>query len=137
MKIQWGRVLNAGLIAEILLLLIYQIFIWRFGRGQAAMSLVVLGSFVFMLIAGAWVGRGIESRFVLHGLLVGIVAVVYYAIVSLPNVLNGQYQNYFQTALIGHTPKLLGGIVGGFIAGRKVKPRKNEPVAERSGVVRH
>jgi len=123
MKMNWGRVLNAGLIAEILLLLIYQLTVQRFGRGTASSVVVIGGCFVFMLVGALWVGRKIESRFVLHGFLVGVVAVVYYVIRSLPNVISGEYpMNYWEAAVVGHTPKLLGGIVGGFIAG-KMKPK--------------
>ena len=122
MKINWGRVLNAGLIAEILLLLIYQLIVQQFGSGTASNLVVIVGCFVFMLVGALWVGRKIESRFVLHGFLVGVVAVVYYVIRSLPDVISGEYpMNYWEAAVGGHTPKLLGGIVGGFIAGKLKK----------------
>jgi len=84
MKINWGRVLNAGLIAEILLLLIYQFAVQLYGRGLASNLVVVIGCFVFMLVGALWVGRKIGSRFILHGFLVGVVAVAYYVIRSLP-----------------------------------------------------
>jgi hypothetical protein len=120
MKINWGRVLNAGLVAEILLLLIYQFIVQQYGRGTAATVTVIGGCFVFMLVGALWVGRGIESRFILHGFLVGVVAVVYYVVRTLPDALSGQYpMNYWSAALGGHTPKLLGGIVGGYLAGRR------------------
>lgn len=120
MQINWGRVVNAGLVAEILLLLVYQIVVLRYGRGTASTTVVVAGCFLFMLLGALWVGRKIESRFVLHGFLVGVVAVAYYVVRSLPDVLSGQYQsNYWLAALYGHTPKLLGGIVGGYLAGRR------------------
>ncbi len=119
MKINWGRVVNAGLVAEILLLLVYQLTVQQFGRGTTSNLVVIVGCFVFMLVGGLWVGRKIESRFVLHGFLVGVVAVVYYVIRSLPDTISSQYpMNYWQAALWGHTPKILGGIVGGYIAGK-------------------
>jgi putative membrane protein (TIGR04086 family) len=119
MKIHWGRVLNAGLIAEILLLLIYQLIVQLFGRGTTSGLVVIVGCFVFMLVGALWVGRKIKSRFILHGFLVGVVAVVYYVIRSLPDAISGQYpMNYWEAAFWGHTPKLLGGIVGGYIAGK-------------------
>jgi hypothetical protein len=50
MKIHWGRVLNAGLVAEILLVGIYQIVAWRYGGpSQAGNIFVGLGSFVFLV----------------------------------------------------------------------------------------
>jgi len=120
MEINWGRVLNAGLVIEILFIGLYQIFAALHGEAdQANYIFVVIGSFVFMLLGALWVARKIESRFILHGFLVGAVAVMYYVIRSLPDAISGQYQNYLQWAIIGHTPKLLGGIVGGYIAGKR------------------
>jgi hypothetical protein len=119
MKIDWGRVLNAGLIAEILLIVVFQIIVALYSNSNAANLTMILGSFIFMLVGALWVGQKIESRFILHGFLVGIVAVVYYVIRTLPDVLSGEYANYWVIALWGHTPKLLGGIVGGYIAGRR------------------
>jgi hypothetical protein len=118
MKINWGRVLNAGLIAEILLLLIYQFVVQAYSSDIVANLIMILGSFIFMLLGALWVGRGIESRFILHGFLVGVVAVAYYVVRSLPRVVSGEYANYWVIALWGHTPKILGGIVGGYIAGK-------------------
>jgi len=120
MKINWCRIVNAGLVAEILLLLIYQFVVQLYGRGTAATVTVIGGCFLFMLLGALWVGRGIESRFILHGFLVGVVAIVYYVIRSLPVVFSGEYpMNYWLAALYGHTPKLLGGLVGGYLAGRR------------------
>ena len=119
MKINWGRVLNAGLIAEILLLLVYEFVVQLYGRGTASNVAVIGGCFLFMLVGALWVGRKIESRFILHGFLVGVVAVAYYVIRSLPGAVSGEYpMNYWLAALYGHAPKLLGGIVGGYLAGR-------------------
>ena len=123
MKIHWGRFVIAGLAAEILLILIFLSFVRLYGRGTASEAIVIGGSFLFMLLGALWVARKIESGFVLHGFLVGIVAVILYVIVSLPTVLRGEYPgSYWLAVVYGHTPKLLGGIVGGYIAGRR-KPK--------------
>ena len=120
MKIHWVRILIAGLAAEILLLLIFLSFVQLYGRGTASEVIVIGGSFVFMLLGALWVARKIGSHYVLHGFLVGIVAVILYVIVSLPTVLRGEYPgNYWLIALYGHAPKLLGGIVGGYVSGRR------------------
>jgi hypothetical protein len=120
MKINWGRILNAGLVIEILFIGLYQIFAALHGEADLANYIfVVIGSFVFMLLGALWVARKIESRFILHGLLVGIVAIVYYVIRTLPDALGGQYQNYLLWFIIGHTPKILGGLAGGYLAGRR------------------
>ena len=122
MKINWGRVVNAGLVAEILLLVIYEFVVRLFDNSIASWVVIIGGCFIFMLVGALWVGREIGSRFILHGFLVGVVATVYYVIRSLPVVYDGEYQmNYWLAALYGHTPKLLGGLVGGYIAGRLKK----------------
>ena len=119
MKMNWGRIVNAGLVLEILGIGIYQIFAALHGEAnQADIIFVIIECFVLMLLGALWVGQKIESRFILHGFLVGVVATVYYIIRSLPDALSGQYENYLQWAILGHTPKLLGGIVGGYIAGK-------------------
>jgi putative membrane protein (TIGR04086 family) len=129
MKINWGRVINAGLIAEILLFLPYEFALQIYGRGLVTTLIVRVGCFIFMLIGALWVGRKIESRFVLHGFLVGVVAIAYYVIQSLPSVYSGEYPvNYWSAALYGHTPKLLGGLVGGYIA---VKLKKKNALADQ------
>jgi hypothetical protein len=119
MKINWGRVLNAGLIAEILGIGVFQIVVALYSNSNVAGLAMILLSFLFILVGALWVGRKIESRFILHGFLVGVVAIVYYVIRTLPDVLSGEYANYWVTALWGHTPKIVGGIVGGYIAGRR------------------
>ena len=120
MKINWGRVVNAGLVIEILFIGLYQIFAALHGEADYANYVfVVVGSFFLMLLGALWVARKIESRFILHGFLVGVIAVVYYVIRSLPDAVSGQYSDYVQWFIIGHTPKLLGGIAGGYIAGKR------------------
>ena len=52
-------------------------------------------------------------------ILDAVVAVVYYVIRSLPDALSGQYPDYLRWFIIGHTPKILGGLVGGYIAGKR------------------
>jgi hypothetical protein len=60
MKIYWGRVVNAGLIAEILLFVAYQFAVLLFGRNPVIGNFVLKGSFIFMLVGALWVGRKIE-----------------------------------------------------------------------------
>ena len=59
-----------------------------------------------------WVGRGVASRFVLHGLLVGVVAMVIYVALTLARPEPVAY-------LIAHGLKLLGGAAGGWLAGQR------------------
>ena len=71
MKINWIRVVIAGILFEILLTLIY---IAAQYAGSYRVAIVFLDWFVIMFLGGLWVARKIESRFVVHGFLVGIIA---------------------------------------------------------------
>jgi hypothetical protein len=63
-------------------------------------------------IFAVWVGRGIESRFVLHGALVGFVAALIYM-----GIAWGQAQPLLYK--IAHGLKIVGGVAGGLVASRR------------------
>ena len=126
MKISWGRIVNAGLVAEILLFVAFQFLVLAVGRGTVSGNFVLIGSFIFMAVGAIWVGSKLESHFILHGFLVSIVAIIYYVALTLPDVFGGTYPtDYWEAAITGHTSKLLGGIVGGYLAGRMKKKSSN------------
>ncbi len=117
MKIHWGRIVIAGFLAEILLIAVFLIV------SQPLTSLVgatigLGGGFVFMLLAALWAAQKIESRFVLHGILVGIAAIVFYTV---GDVLRGQLHLAGHSVFfyLSHVTKILGGAAGGFIGGRR------------------
>ncbi len=80
MKTQWTRILAAGILAELLLLAIY-IPAQRYA-GPAFLPIAILDVVGSMLLAGFWIARKTPSQFLLHGLLVGIVANAVYAILK-------------------------------------------------------
>jgi hypothetical protein len=127
MKIHWVRIVVAGLVAELGLLVIYDLLIRLHLDSTVARLLVVIaGSFVFVLLGALWAARKSDAYFVLQGTLVGVAAVVVYILMTLPMVLRGHYpMNYWLAALVGHPPKLLGGVAGGFLAGRRLNAKKS------------
>jgi putative membrane protein (TIGR04086 family) len=72
-----------------------------------------------MCFLGAlWVGRRIESHFVLHGTLVGVIAALIYVSLTRANPEPFAY-------IVAHALKLVGGAFGGFVAqGRPPSPAK-------------
>jgi putative membrane protein (TIGR04086 family) len=72
MNINWKRVVVAAICSELLLLVIRFPFLRYDGLGGYALNL--LTHFIPLFLGGLWVARKIESRFVLHGVLVGVVA---------------------------------------------------------------
>jgi hypothetical protein len=76
----------------------------------------VIASFVMPLIFAVWVCRRVESRLVLHGTLVGIVAALFYLALAW-----GQPQPLLYR--VAHGLKVVGGAAGGLVAQR----RKSQP----------
>jgi putative membrane protein (TIGR04086 family) len=116
MRIKWPRVLVGGLVAELLVLAI-----WWPARAvlseSSLLTTVILASGIAPFVTTLWVGRRVESRFVLHGALVGLVAML----VSVAFA-TGQPQPASYQAAYGMN--LLGGAVGGFISFRLRKPAR-------------
>jgi hypothetical protein len=76
----------------------------------------IVSSFVMVFIFTLWVGRRIESRFVLHGALVGGLAVLLFA--TLIFALNGSLAEP-PLYIVAHSMKILGGITGGLVAEKR------------------
>jgi hypothetical protein len=78
MRIQWRRILLAGLWSELLLLAIY--LPARRYAGTAFTAIAVVDVIGLMFLAGLWTARKLESLFLLHGALVGLFANIIYAV---------------------------------------------------------
>jgi putative membrane protein (TIGR04086 family) len=112
--IRWLCVLLAGFLAEVLVIALVIPFALLLGKNTltyTAPAASLLACFVFAI----WVGRGLNSRFVLHGVLVGVVATLIYVALTRGGPEPPAY-------LIAHALKLLGGAAGGFVAARRQKP---------------
>jgi putative membrane protein (TIGR04086 family) len=109
--IRWGRILLGGLLAEVALILTIVPLGLRLGDNflhDAAPP----GSFVMCFLGALWVGRRIESRFILHGTLVGVVAALIYVALT-------RAQPEPLAYLLAHALKIVGGACGGFVAQRR------------------
>src|SRR5260221_9842778 len=76
----------------------------------------IVSSFVMMFLFTLWVGRRIEARFVLHGALVGGVAVLLF--VTLIFAVNKTFVEP-PLYIVAHAMKLLGGVTGGLAAEKR------------------
>ena len=106
--IRWGWILLGGFLAE--LAVFVMVIPLSLVAGQA--SLVYSAppaSFVATLLFGLWVGTKAPQRPLLHGTLVGVVAMLIYVGMSLGRPEPIAY-------IIAHVLKVLGGAAGGFIA---------------------
>ena len=75
--IHWGRVLLGGFLAELLVFAIVFPTRYLFGQ-QAFLASILISSALLPFLFALWVCRRIDSRFVLHGTLVGVVAALIY-----------------------------------------------------------
>jgi hypothetical protein len=124
--IHWRRIVVAAFLAEasvmagffLLLFLATQAGVPEIARPMSPLDYVdaIVSSFVTVFLFTLWVGKRIESRFVLHGALVGGVAVLLF--VTLIFAVNKTFAEP-PLYIVAHGMKLLGGITGGLVAEKR------------------
>ena len=118
-QLRWGRILVGGFLAELLVFAVVFPTLYLFGQ-RAFLASILIASAVMPFLLAVWVGRRIESRFVLHGGLIGLVAALVYL-----GLAWGQPQPMLYK--IAHGLKVIGGMAGGAVASRRKPP--NRPAA--------
>ena len=111
MRIHWMRVLIGGLFVEASLFAVVIPVLKIYGQ-HALLYVVPVASFVMCFAFGFLVGRRVESRFILHGMLLGIVATLLYVGMTKAHAEPLAY-------LLAHGLKILGGAAGSFVAGQQ------------------
>ena len=124
--IRWGLVVAAALLTEISVIAIFFLLLLGAtlaGAPEIASPLspldyadALVSSFVMVFIFTLWLGKRIESSFVLHGVLVGVVATLLFVALSF-----GMSGTLAEPALywVAHGLKILGGATGGLVAARR------------------
>jgi hypothetical protein len=112
-KFHWMRVLAGGFLAEVSVIAIVIPVSRLFGQRTLAYT-AVAASLVSCFLFAIWVGRGVSSRVVLHGAMVGVVATLLYV-----GLTRGQPER--PAYLVAHVLKILGATAGGFVAERRRK----------------
>lgn len=128
-RIRWGLVLIGGLLAEVVVLGLFVavVSLASFEAGQYATP---AASFAGTFLLAVWAGRKLESSFVLHGLLIGVVAVMVYTGLGLLNPESGPLPFVY---IVAHGFKLVGGIAGGLVAQRRKRPAALKIESESGG----
>jgi hypothetical protein len=109
--IHWIRILIGGFLAEAAVFVVV-IPIFKISGPRALTYAAAAASLVMCFLFALWVGRPLESRFVLHGILVGVVATLLYVGLTLARPEPFAY-------LVAHGLKILGGAAGGLVAARQ------------------
>jgi putative membrane protein (TIGR04086 family) len=126
--IQWKRVLVYGVVMEILVFIVANVVVDPLFAKLAPQNSILLSdavilgvpSFFLIGLAGFLVARKAKTRPVLHGFLVGVVALVFILAFMTYQWAHG---NLRQSPLwleynIANAVKILGGILGGLLASR-------------------
>ena len=119
-RIHWGRILLGGLFAEVALILAIVPLGLRLGDNFLHYT-APPGSFVMCFLGALWTGRRIESRFILHGTLVGVVAALIYVALT-----RAQPEPF--AYIVAHALKLAGGAYGGFVTQQRRRASPPQPV---------
>jgi len=110
--IRWKRVASGGFFIELTMFAI--VLPMNTVSPQATYYSVPLLVLLSAVVWGYWAARGADGRFVLHGVLVAIVASAIY--VALTTALAAPVPLLFH---LSHGLRLLGGALGGKLASRK------------------
>jgi type IV secretory pathway TrbD component len=111
MSIQWGRVVLAAFLMELVLFAI-AIPLFLSGAGRVLVYVVPPAALIATFAVTVWLGRKINSNFVLHGVLIGIVGTLMY--VGLTRAQPEPWQYW-----AAHALKVVGGAAGGMVLARR------------------
>jgi hypothetical protein len=109
--IHWVRALIGGFLAEVAVFAVVVPISFALGKNSMLYTAPV-ASLVACFLLALWVARGISSRFVLHGVLVGVVAALLYIALT-----RAQPEPF--AYVVAHVLKILGGAAGGLVAWRR------------------
>jgi hypothetical protein len=107
-NVRWGWILLGGFLAEFLVFLLVIPLSFLVGRGSLLYS-APPASFVATFVFGLGVARKAPQRPLLHGILVGLVAMLIYICMTLGRPEPIAY-------IVAHVLKVAGGAAGGFVA---------------------
>ena len=117
MKIHWIRIIIVGFLLQLLTTVVVSTFqLLTIGFPYVILSV----EFALVFLAGLCVAWKTESRFVLHGISVGILADVLYTLTVLPTILNGQ-MSFSWPLLFAYIVKIAGAGLGAYVAGNRRK----------------
>ena len=110
-SIQWGRVLLAAFLMEVILFAI-AIPLFLGGAGRLLVYVVPPMALVATFAVTLWLGRSIKTKFVLHGVLIGVVGTLIYIAITRAQPEPWQYW-------VAHALKVVGGAAGGMVLAQR------------------
>jgi membrane-associated HD superfamily phosphohydrolase len=111
MSIQWGRVLLAAFLMELVLFAI-AVPLYLSGAGRVNFYVVPPVALIATFAVTMWLGRGIRANFVLHGVLIGIVGTLMYVALTRAQPEPWQYW-------VAHALKVISGAAAGMVLAKR------------------
>ena len=119
MKIQWGRVVLAAFVMEVILVAL-AVPLFKGGAGWVLVYVIPPAALIATFGVTLWLGAKFNSRPVLHGALIGIVGTLMYIALTKAQPEPWQYW-------LAHALKVAGGAAAGMLLARRLKPAGKEP----------
>jgi putative membrane protein (TIGR04086 family) len=122
MSVRWLRVVLAGFLAEVALIVVAVPLYFLPDRTAALNYGIPPASFLMLIPFGWWAARGAPRSHVLNGLLAGLAGVVIYVCLTAIGaaVTHTDFSASLRPAyLLAHALKLAGGAIGGWLAARR------------------
>ena len=117
MSIQWGRVVLVAFVMELVLFAI-AVPLTMSGARRVSLYVVPPVALIATFAFTVWLGRKIKSRFILHGVLIGIVGTLMYVALTRAKPEPWQY-------LVANALKVVGGAAGGVVLARRCQAATN------------
>ena len=111
MSIQWGRVLLAAFLMELVLAAV-AVPLFLSGAERVLVYVIPPVALITTFAITVWIGRRIASKLVLHGVLIGLAGTLMYVGLTRGEPEPWQY-------LVGHALKVVGGAAGGVVLARQ------------------
>ena len=148
-QVHWGRIVVAGFLSEVSIFVIFLLLLVgatlagfpEIARPMSTLDYIdaMLSSFVMVFLFTLWVGKRLESGFILHGALVGVVGILLFSILWVTTT-GGSLASQPPLYIVAHVLKVLGGITGGLVTERRrrrVLRRAAIPPPGQEGWMRH
>ena len=127
-RVHWGLIVLAGFLSEMAVFVIFFTLLIaarlagvpRLASPMSPLDYVdaLVSSFVMVFLFTLWVGRRIESGFVLHGGLIGVVGTLLFSIMWIATTPSPAQPPLY---VVAHVLKVLGGITGGLVVQRRTR----------------
>lgn len=111
MSIQWGRIVLAAFLMELVLFAI-AVPLNLTGRGQVSLYVIPPAALIATFAITVWLGRRIHSKFVLHGILIGVIGTLMYVALTRAQPEPWQY-------LVANGLKVVGGAAAGVVLAQR------------------